>query len=218
LGFGRNMAATSGAAVATRQRSITVTPLIGAGTHGGGARSCLLHLGRGDGLRPVRILVDCGWDAQFKQSSVARLKQAVLSKEEPIDLILISFGDLEHIGALPLVVGRLGLKVPVFCTLPTRSMGYQVHVSAQFCTRHTLFFFVFIILRINIFVCCELRLCTKHLNASPQHRQTTLRPPVAEPAEPTEGVSPATMGTLPTMEVVVFPHSPLMTWMKHSRR
>lgn len=58
-------------------------------------------------MRPVRILVDCGWDSQFKEASMARLTEAVLSKEEPIDLILLSFGDLEHVGALPLVVGRL---------------------------------------------------------------------------------------------------------------
>jgi len=37
-----------------RGRSVSVTPLIGAGTHGGGPRSCLLKLGS------VRILVDCG--------------------------------------------------------------------------------------------------------------------------------------------------------------
>jgi hypothetical protein len=37
-----------------RGRSVSVTPLIGAGTYGGGPRSCLLKLGS------VRILVDCG--------------------------------------------------------------------------------------------------------------------------------------------------------------
>jgi cleavage and polyadenylation specificity factor subunit 2 len=61
------------------------------------------------------------------------LKEAVLDKDSPIDLILLSFGDLEHVGALPLVVGRLGLTVPIYCTLPTMSLGYQALYEAHGC-------------------------------------------------------------------------------------
>ena len=102
----RRMMAPAATKGPSRRRTITVTPLLGAGTHGGGARSCFIRLEQGGDRRPVRFLVDCGWDSQFKEASMARLTEAVLSKEDPLDFILLSFGDLEHVGALPLVVGR----------------------------------------------------------------------------------------------------------------
>ena len=77
-------------------RLVSVTPLLGAGVHGSGPRACLLKL-QGPGPE-VRILIDCGWDSQFKEPQLARLREAVTSKEEPIDLVLLSFGDLEHLG------------------------------------------------------------------------------------------------------------------------
>jgi Cft2 family RNA processing exonuclease len=84
-------------------------------------------------LGPARILVDCGWDCHFKESSLTKLKDAVLNQDEPINLILLSFGDLEHVGALPVVVGRLGLRVPIYCTFPTLSIGYQTLYEAHEC-------------------------------------------------------------------------------------
>jgi cleavage and polyadenylation specificity factor subunit 2 len=48
-------------------------------------------------------------------------------------LILLSFGDLEHVGSLPLIIGKLGLKVPIYCTLPTLSMGQQTLYEAHQC-------------------------------------------------------------------------------------
>ena len=65
----------------SRKRTVSVTPLVGAGTHGGGPRSCLVKLGG------VRILIDCGWDCQFNDQQLSRLKEAVTNKDEPIDLV-----------------------------------------------------------------------------------------------------------------------------------
>lgn len=109
---------------------------------GRGPRSLLLELSSGSGVT-VRILVDCGWDryfhrqytpnisksnfisftflnirSQFREASLAKLKEAVAS---PIDLVLLSFGDLEHCGALPLLC-RLGLKAPF---LPTSNKKHS---------------------------------------------------------------------------------------------
>lgn len=148
-----------------RGRSVSVTPLIGAGTHGGGPRSCLLKLGS------VRILVDCGcvylildlksnatclpakltlstcsdycwlllaefidrWDSQFKEATLSRLLAACSDKAAPVDLVLLSFGDLEHCGALPVLIGQLGLRVPIYCTAPTLALGYQALYEAHEC-------------------------------------------------------------------------------------
>ena len=116
----------------SRKRVVSVTPLLGAGSaYGNGPRCCLLKLG------PLRILVDCGWDSQFKEGPLRILKAAALSKEEPVDLVLLSFGDLEHLGALPVIVGQLGLRVPILATLPTLSMGHQTLYEAFECLPKT---------------------------------------------------------------------------------
>ena len=46
--------------------------------------------------------------------------QRVVSR---IDLVLISHPDFEHMGALPYVVGKMGLKAPIYGTLPIFRMG-----------------------------------------------------------------------------------------------
>ena len=52
-----------------------------------------------------------------------------------IDAVLLSHPDVVHLGALPYVVGKLGLKCPVYATIPVYKMGqmfmydlYQVTV------------------------------------------------------------------------------------------
>lgn len=55
-----------------------------------------------------------------------------------IDFVLVSHADMDHIGALPYAVGKLGLKVPVYTTFPVYKMGqmtcydaYQSCINAQ---------------------------------------------------------------------------------------
>lgn len=50
-----------------------------------------------------------------------------------IDAVLLSYPDLDHIGALPFLVGRLDLSCPVFATIPVHKMGqmflYDYYIS-----------------------------------------------------------------------------------------
>lgn len=62
-----------------------------------------------------------------------------------IDAILLSHGELSHLGALPYLVAKCGLEAPVYSTGPTRSMGemflretvqaktVSMHAAAQLC-------------------------------------------------------------------------------------
>jgi cleavage and polyadenylation specificity factor subunit 2 len=78
------------------------------------------------------VLLD-RWDSQFKEATLSRLLAVCSDPAAPVDLVLLSFGDLEHCGALPVLVGRLGLKVPVYCTAPTLALGYQTLYEAHEC-------------------------------------------------------------------------------------
>ena len=40
-----------------------------------------------------------------------------------IDAVLLSHPDVVHLGALPYVVGRLGLRCPIYATIPVYKMG-----------------------------------------------------------------------------------------------
>ncbi|RLO03945.1 hypothetical protein DYB28_010993, partial [Aphanomyces astaci] len=49
---------------------------------------------------------------------------------DKVDLVLISHPDLAHMGALPYAMGTLGLKAPVYVTLPVYRMGEIVLYEA----------------------------------------------------------------------------------------
>lgn len=51
-----------------------------------------------------------------------------------IDAVLLSYPDPQHLGALPYLVGKLGLNCPIYATIPVYKMGqmfmydlYQSH-------------------------------------------------------------------------------------------
>uniref|UniRef100_A0A914Y4Q4 Cleavage and polyadenylation specificity factor subunit 2 n=1 Tax=Panagrolaimus superbus TaxID=310955 RepID=A0A914Y4Q4_9BILA len=67
----------------------------------------------------VRILLDCGWDEKFDMDFINELKKHV----HQINAVLISYGDTAHCGALPYLVGKLGLKCPIYATVPVSKMG-----------------------------------------------------------------------------------------------
>lgn len=47
-----------------------------------------------------------------------------------IDAVLISHPDLPHLGGLPYAVGKLGLKAPIYSTIPVYKMGLMFMYDA----------------------------------------------------------------------------------------
>eukprot|EP01125_Pyxidicula_operculata_P014680 TRINITY_DN4916_c0_g1_i1.p1 TRINITY_DN4916_c0_g1~~TRINITY_DN4916_c0_g1_i1.p1 ORF type:complete len:585 (+),score=119.09 TRINITY_DN4916_c0_g1_i1:17-1771(+) len=78
-----------------------------------------------------RILLDCGWNTDFDVELLKPLKRVV----GKINAVLISHPDLEHLGALPYAVGKLGMKAQIFGTIPVHKMGqmfmYDVYQSRK---------------------------------------------------------------------------------------
>ena len=78
---------------------ITFTPLYGADDRP--ALASLLT------VRGFTFLLDCGWDDAFDTALLAPLLAAL----PRIDAVLISHLDTAHLGALPYLVGKMGLQV-----------------------------------------------------------------------------------------------------------
>ncbi|RZC33435.1 cleavage and polyadenylation specificity factor subunit 2 [Asbolus verrucosus] len=82
----------------------------------------------------VRILLDCGWDEHFDMEIIKELKRHV----HTIDAVLLSYPDVAHLGALPYLIGKLGLNCPIYATIPVYKMGqmfmydlYQSHYNME---------------------------------------------------------------------------------------
>ncbi|XP_018799414.1 PREDICTED: probable cleavage and polyadenylation specificity factor subunit 2 [Bactrocera latifrons] len=77
----------------------------------------------------VRILLDCGWDEKFDPNLIKELKRHV----HTIDAVLLSHPDVYHLGALPYLVGKLGMNCPIYATIPVYKMGqmfmYDLYMS-----------------------------------------------------------------------------------------
>lgn len=57
--------------------------------------------------------MDCGWDERFDLAYIDAIKMRI----PQINAILISYGDVPHLGALPYLVGKCGLNCPVYATV-----------------------------------------------------------------------------------------------------
>lgn len=99
----------------------------------------------------VRILLDCGWDEGFDIELVRELKRFLCHYQKQlvfsfqcfrhvhlIDAVLLSYPDVAHLGALPYLVGKLGLNCPIYATIPIYKMGqmfmydlYQSHYNME---------------------------------------------------------------------------------------
>uniref|UniRef100_A0A914GYR1 Cleavage and polyadenylation specificity factor subunit 2 n=1 Tax=Globodera rostochiensis TaxID=31243 RepID=A0A914GYR1_GLORO len=66
----------------------------------------------------VYFLLDCGWDEQFDLAYIEAIKMRI----PQINAVLISYGDIPHIGALPYLF-KNGLNCPVYATVPVYKMG-----------------------------------------------------------------------------------------------
>jgi len=112
---------SSTATPASTSGSFELTPLYGCEGIYHTAVASLLR------LDDYTILLDCGWDERWDESIIT----AALRPHIPdIDLVIISHPDIEHLGALPYVVGKLGLSVPILATLPVWRMGQMFMYAA----------------------------------------------------------------------------------------
>ena len=68
------------------------------------------------------ILLDCGWDVQLDEAML----QPLLPVLAQVQLVLLSFPDLAHLGALPWVAKHLRPGVPIYTTQPVFKMGQMV--------------------------------------------------------------------------------------------
>eukprot|EP00884_Botryococcus_braunii_P014685 jgi/Botrbrau1/23217/Bobra.0041s0061.1 len=102
---------------------ITVTPLYGA--EGSGAISILLD------VQGIRILLDCGWTDSYDEGLLKPLIEVIPT----LDVVLLSQPDPEHIGALPYLVAKHGLEVPIYATGALHKMG-QMFLYAQVQSHH----------------------------------------------------------------------------------
>lgn len=72
------------------------------------------------------FLLDAGWTTQFDPSLLEPLRPLV----NRIDAVLISHPDVMHLGALPYLVGKLGLACPIYATIPVYKMGQMFMYDA----------------------------------------------------------------------------------------
>lgn len=94
------------------------------GTNGGGPVASLLTI---DG---TRILLDCGWTDAFDPAVVEPLRALAPT----LDMVLLSHSDLEHAGALPLLLAKWKSPALVFSTLPVNRLG-QMFLYDAFLSR-----------------------------------------------------------------------------------
>ncbi|KAJ3410272.1 cleavage and polyadenylation specificity factor subunit 2 [Chytridiales sp. JEL 0842] len=73
-----------------------------------------------------RILLDCGWDGSFNADRLKALSNVI----KQVDAVLLSHGDLDHLGAYPYCVSKLGLLCPVYSTLPVHDLGHMAMYDA----------------------------------------------------------------------------------------
>jgi cleavage and polyadenylation specificity factor subunit 2 len=62
--------------------------------------------------------LDCGWDGHFDLAYIDAIKIRI----PQINAVLISYGDVPHIGALPYLI-KCGLNCPIYATVPVYKMG-----------------------------------------------------------------------------------------------
>ncbi|CAM9098821.1 unnamed protein product, partial [Ectocarpus fasciculatus] len=78
------------------------------------------------------VLLDCGWSSlSIDDIRTIRLK---LREYGPLDCVLLSHADMQHVGALPFLLGCDNLSdVPVICTTPVLKMSqmtlYDAHIN-----------------------------------------------------------------------------------------
>ncbi|KAL7753275.1 hypothetical protein RI367_001050 [Sorochytrium milnesiophthora] len=72
-------------------------------------------------LDDAKILLDCGWNERFDID----LLQPLRKHAKTIDYVLLSHGDVAHVGALAYAVAKMGLNCPIYATLPVQTLGRE---------------------------------------------------------------------------------------------
>ncbi|KAI9013228.1 beta-lactamase-like protein [Gaertneriomyces semiglobifer] len=67
----------------------------------------------------AKLLLDCGWRDAFDPEELNELKRVA----KHVDAVLFSHADIEHLGAYPYALGKLGLNCPSYATVPIHDMG-----------------------------------------------------------------------------------------------
>ncbi|EFP74372.1 uncharacterized protein PGTG_00328 [Puccinia graminis f. sp. tritici CRL 75-36-700-3] len=96
--------------------AIKLTPLIGA-HDSTGILSYLLEIDEG------RILLDCGCPDRPTPGEIDGYLNKLAELTPSLDLVLLSHPLLSSLGLVPLLRARLGLRCPIYATLPTKEMG-----------------------------------------------------------------------------------------------
>ena len=77
------------------------------------------------------LLLDCGWDERFDTDALLHVADAL----PRVDAVLLTHGSLAHVGGLPYAVATLGLRAPIYATLPVCKMAqmqlYDAYASAR---------------------------------------------------------------------------------------
>lgn len=100
---------------------VKVTPIIGCRQEGKRPTCHLLEIDE------ARILLDCGTRSDFNIDHLSNLKRLAKSRTGAdsieLDLILISQGDIGHLGGIPNLLASMATPCPVLATLPVHHLG-----------------------------------------------------------------------------------------------
>ncbi|CAH7669574.1 beta-lactamase-like protein [Phakopsora pachyrhizi] len=96
--------------------AIGITPLIGA-QDASRTISSLLEIEEG------KILLDCGCPDRPTSGQIDGYVQTLARLAPQLDLVLLSHPLLSVLGLVPFMRSRLGLRCPIYATLPTKEMG-----------------------------------------------------------------------------------------------
>lgn len=104
---------------------ITFTPLTGGAASARTTPLCYILQ-----IDDVRILLDCGAPDWHPEHSGAEQDpfwvtycDELAVQAQTVDLVLLSHGDIAHIGLFPYAHARNGLRAPAYATLPVQAMG-----------------------------------------------------------------------------------------------
>ncbi|CAI5990821.1 unnamed protein product [Closterium sp. NIES-64] len=114
----------AGTARARPSGGVVFTPLYGA--HADEPLCYHLRLGR------LHLLLDCGWTDLLDTDLLEPLRAVAPA----IHAVLLSHPDMEHAGALPYAYAQLGLRAPVYCTVPVARLA-QLMLYDQFLARRS---------------------------------------------------------------------------------
>ncbi|XP_026691028.2 cleavage and polyadenylation specificity factor subunit 2-like [Ciona intestinalis] len=87
------------------------------------------------------FLLDCGWSEDFDMDVINNVMKHI----SQVDAMLLTFPDIQHIGALPYLAGKIGLNCAIYATVPVYKMGqmflydlYQSHHNIEDFDKFTL--------------------------------------------------------------------------------